>query len=127
MTRQVFYTADLIVPDDTDTDVYGEPTEPGYGATLEAGWLDPDWSRWTVYENAEDVRPDTFDNDGDPVIWLVERISDRLGRACGQGGHTFYATDSDDNYVTGVNRSLAAHAQGFTDEELILANELLNV
>jgi hypothetical protein len=57
--RRVYYTGDLITPDDTDTDVYGEATEEGHGATLESGWISPDWSSYVVHENRGDVAPDT--------------------------------------------------------------------
>jgi len=120
VTRQVFYTADLITPDGSDTDVYGDSCEVGHGATLTSGWVSPDWSRWDVYENKEDVKPDVYANDdGDVAEWLARVINDRLGAVEGHALDTsWYAVDADENYTTGVNRHMAAHPEGFTNAEL---------
>lgn len=124
--RRVFYTGDLITPDDTDTDVYGAPTLEGYGATLASGWVDPDWTRWAVYENRDDVRPDVMDDDDErePAKWLADTIADRLGW-CEDNGGWFSAVDSVVNYSTGDEILLSAHPDGFTEEEIARASELM--
>jgi hypothetical protein len=125
---KVYYTGDLVTPDGSDTWVYGDPCEPGAGAALESGWLDPDWTRWEVYQERDHVRPDVMpdDYDGTPAQWLAETVGDRLGAIDSMDGTgTFYAADSDQNYTTGQELSMAAHAEGFTDAEVAAAEGIL--
>lgn len=126
--RQVFYTGDLRSPDGSDTGVYGDPCEEGHGETMESGWVDPNWSLFAIWEDREDVRPDVMDDDEErsPAQWLADTITDRLGVVESFDGRgTFYAADGIDNYQTGENMTLAAHAEGFTDDELAEAHNLM--
>ncbi len=120
--KQIFYTADVIVPDGSDTDVYGEPCEPGHGAVLNMGWISPEWSRFEVHEKPEDVAPDVFEPDDetdDPAEWLASQLNLRLGMVEDTtSSPTFYAIDASEQHTTGTSARLAAHAKGFTDEEL---------
>lgn len=122
MTR-IFYTGTLIIPNGTDISVYGEPCEDGYGATMESGWVSPDWSLSEVYENRDDVQPDEWEEeDGDVVEWVIERLSARLiGLEPHGQGDTFYAADANgpwDACYTGVSINLAAHVEGLTPDQL---------
>lgn len=66
MTMSIAFTADVTIPDDSDTDAYGEPTEPGYGYTREFGYWEPNWSRYDVVD----------DHVNDELIGtLAERVS----------------------------------------------------
>lgn len=127
--RRVFYTADVITPDGSDTWVYGDPCEPGTGATLESGWWSPDWSRWEVYEEPEHVAPDVYDpelRDESPAEWLARVVGDRLGAVEDvSSDSSWYAADSQENYETGADLRPAAHPEGFTPEELAEAVRLL--
>lgn len=91
---RIKFTADVITPDGSDTNVYGEPCEPGQGDTLTQGWYDPEWSRTEVFEHPEYVRTykvkrkhlDTFLDE-----WLGARHTDNE--------RTWYAADADEYTV----------------------------
>lgn len=110
---RIFYTADIIRPDGSDTDVYGEQCGPGHGATMESGWLSPDWSIWDVVESRNDAEPDTYGNDDGPMIdWVVSRLAHRVGLYANDNGNgTFYAADSDTDFRTGADCLIAAHVE----------------
>lgn len=114
----IYYTADIFTPDDSDTNVYGEPCEPGYGQTMESGWYDESWDAWSVFDTRDEVRPDTieFDDDRFEDGWtlddLIEQdITYRLGVLDSFDGGTAYAADARENYTTGVRVMLAAHVE----------------
>lgn len=114
----IYYTADLFTPNDSDTNVYGEPCEAGYGESIESGWHDPDWSTWTVFLTKDQVRPDTIESNDDRFEggWslndLIEQdIEARLGSIDSFDGMTAYASDPKINYTTGVRVMLAAHVE----------------
>ena len=110
---EIFYTGDIVRPDGSDTGVYGDPCEPGHGATLESGWIDPEWSRWEVCAAREDVRADVWHPEAGPMIdWAVERILERLGGVSDVNGTSVYAADSDQNISTGAALRMAAHIHG---------------
>lgn len=138
MAREIWYTADVVTPDGSDTGVYGDGCEPGCGATLATGWIDPSWSgSFRVYEEAAMVRPDTepdqewLDLDEITVLeWTVKTIHERIGWVeDNHGGQSFYACDPDRDNNTGAEAMLCAHLHGYTDEEevevwrLILAEQ----
>jgi len=124
----IYYTGDLTTPDDSDENCYGEPCEAGYGYSLESGWIDPDWSLWTVWENREDVRPDVIgpyeiEEAGGLTQAIEETITSRLGVLDSWDGSTAYAADDIQNYRTGERIMLAAHlhtsrGQHTTDEQV---------
>lgn len=124
--REVFFTGTLITPDGSDS-YGGEPCEPGSGATVQDGWVDLRWTRWEVYENREDVRSEVYEpEDGNPAQWLAEAVAERLGATeDSNSAPAWYAVDPDDNVQTGQSIRLAAHAKGFTDEEIAEADRLL--
>jgi len=114
----IYYTADLYTPDDSDTNVYGEACEPGYGETMEQGWHEPDWSTWTVFETKDQVRPDTIESDDDrfdngfTLDDLIEQdITARLGAIDSFDGETAYGSDPHENYTTGQRLMVAAHIE----------------
>jgi len=97
----IYYTADIVTYDGSDTNAYGEPCEPGYGYAVESGWIDPDYDGFTVFEEKSSVRPDTildddprFDDgmDLDTIIEYV--ITERLGVLDSFDGSSAYAADS---------------------------------
>lgn len=110
----IYYTADIITPDDTDTDTYGDECEPGDGLAIESGWYDADYSAWEVFEDQVDVRPDLIVSDAledgatlDELI--IETITSRLGVLDSFDGESAYAADAQENYKTGASVMLAAH------------------
>lgn len=127
ITRVVYYTADLIIPDGSDTGVYGDPCEEGEGAELRSGWYDPDWCRTEVYDERDGCRPDVWDGEVDPAVWLAHTLNDRLhGWPNDNGDGTWYSGESDTpDYRSGIDVSVAAHAEGFTDAELSQAEDWL--
>ena len=117
--KQVFYTADIIEAD-SDATERGEPDE--------SGWWDPDWTHWEVQDDKSDVKPDVYDpeDDEDPAAWLAEQVSNRLGVIDGaDGSGTWYSADDEQNYQTGQSVRPAAHAEGFTDEEIARAEDIM--
>lgn len=129
--RQVFYTADLIIPDGSDTGIYGDGTMPGEGSRLESGWYDPDWCRTEVREEKKDVRADIFDpSDGtDPSVWLAHTLNERLNGWTEYNGRGWWSAGEveESDHRTGISASVAAHAEGFTDAELRQAEDLLQM
>lgn len=113
---EIYYTGTLITPDDSGTNVYGEPTDPDYGESMEDGWVEPDWSLFAVWPNKSDVKPDIIDEsdlefaEGKTLEQLVEEtMSDRLGAFDSWDGQTAYAADSIQDYSSGESMMLAAH------------------
>lgn len=131
--RAIYYTGDLIESDDTDTNVYGEPTEPGHGEVMTSGWVDPDWSTWTVYEDRDHVRPDVYEPDEydiedgiTPAKWLAEQVTKRLGGIdTPDGSDWFRAADAHTHGYDGKSITLAAHPEGFTTDEIDEAVRLM--
>ncbi len=111
-TLDIYFTGDLVTPDGSDTGVYGDGCEVGTGAVLTIGWVDIDWARFTVHDEASAVRPVTVT--GDTVAELAAAaaaaIRDRIGaieRDAGSG--RYYAADAARQDVTGVTITYAAH------------------
>lgn len=127
MTLKIYYTGDLIIPDGSDTGVYGDPCEEGCGEDMQTGWVDPDWTLWTVYEERESVRPDEWQpDDGAMIDWLYGRLSDRLGLIEEDTGHgTYYAREDVDDFPTGKRIHLAAHVEGATEPMLACVGYML--
>jgi hypothetical protein len=124
--RRIYYTADLITPDASDTGVYGDPCDEGCGETYENGWIDPDWSQWTIYEDRDGVRPDVWEeDDGDAVEWLAGQLSSRLGAIQECSDTTAYAADAYVHPYEGKSVRMAAHIEGFTDAEIDSAMALV--
>jgi hypothetical protein len=119
---RIWYTGEVLRPDGSATDVYGQACESGYGQQMVSGWIDPDWSLSTVHARREDVRPDQWAPGDGPVIeWLIERIAARLGwvdlavgpRWAANMRGTFYAVDAAIlDFESGVRVRLAAHIGG---------------
>jgi hypothetical protein len=125
---QIYYTASLQEPDDTDTDAYGESCLPGHGYTERSGWWSPDWTRWEVYDLQNQVRPDTYDSRDDrtPVQWAAETVMERLGYVQGiDGGTTFYGVDPEQNYGNGTTVLPDAHLYGFNEDERVMVGEII--
>jgi hypothetical protein len=115
MTVEIYYTGDLMTPDGSDTDCYGDGCEPGSGFTLENGWVDPDWTLSEVRESHDDVCPDAYDPENGPLIeWVTDTIISRIGLPEeGSERGTFYACDSEIiSHYTGQEIRLAAHVYG---------------
>lgn len=114
----IYYTADVFTPDESDTNVYGEPCEPGHGETMESGWFDESWDAWGVHEKKSMVNPDTIETD-DPRFddgfnlddLIVQDIGDRIGAIDSFDGDSAYAADPQQNYRTGVRVMIAAHVE----------------
>lgn len=108
----IHFTGDLIRYDGSDTDCYGEATETGDGYTLQSGWVDIDWSRFEVYAERDDVRPDTHTEQDGPVIeWIADTLVNRLGviELESSNGRTVYAAEDEQDYITGDRITYAAH------------------
>lgn len=110
----IYYTGTLITPNGSDVSIYGDGCEEGTGADMENGWVDPRWSRSTVYENREDVRPDEWTPEDGPLIdWLIDRITERLGWVDSPTSADWFAGTEDVNGdpYTGVSLTLDAHLE----------------
>lgn len=137
------FTADVIEPDPPCelaggvvndcqcTNVYGEPTEHGYGQTLTSGWHDPDWSMDNVQDEPTD--PESIDYT-DPYEDHVERLADRILRTVGVPDHvdnrggdvTVYPADPDRDFRTGTEVMVAAHVEGLGPAEADRLTEYLH-
>lgn len=114
----IYYTATVFTPDDSDTNVYGEPTEPGHGESMDEGWYDAAWDSFGVFPSRDQVRPDTIEADDDrfmdgfdldDIVTMV--VGDAIGAIDSFDGETAYASDPLQNYTTGVRVMLAAHIE----------------
>ncbi len=135
LTLEIYYTADIVTPDGSDTGVYG--CEPGDGVTLTSGWVDFDWSPWQVEKDAEDTRPDVAEAETvtELASLAAEMIRNRIGNpeSVEPGRGTYYATQSLTDYHSGAEARYAAHlwlpnhvygAPNDTPAELIAAVDL---
>ncbi len=112
----IYYTADILTPDGTDTNCYGDPCEAGQGYELAFGWIDLDRDSFTVQDEKTDVRPDTilsddarFDDGYTLDELIVMDLEDRLGVLDSYDGGTAYAADAILNTKTGESVSSAGH------------------
>ncbi len=123
----IYYTADCIVPDGSDTGIHGDGCEPGSGARLESGWISPRWSMTRVHESHRDVSPDRFESawDGNPRRWLADRLAERLPGGVGEANRLdcLYSAESAD--YDGIDVSVCAHPYGFADWEIESALNML--
>lgn len=121
---RIYFTGTLISPDDSGTNVYGEPVEDGYGQSMESGWVDPNWDLMAIFPNKEDVRPtvidlrDQYDReelderfDGNLDKMILAKIGDTLGAIDFWDGETAYAADPITDHHTGESMMLAAHVE----------------
>ena len=141
---KVWYSADVVTPNGSDVSIHGEGCEEGTGADLESGWLSPDWSMTTVYEERDHVKPDRFtmaDIDpvdlthyGDPtrdhVDWLADRLSERLSLVAEyanyRSGNLYGGQDIEPDPYESIRVSICAHPVGFTPEEIERAVRICN-
>jgi hypothetical protein len=120
---KLWYTAEKITYDGSDSDCYGEPCEPGTGFTMESGWVDMSWSISTLYPGAEGVAPEVWElHDGPLIEWLADTIIRRLGwvelntdspaSATAGTSTTFYAEDFEQvDAYSGDSVRLAVHME----------------
>ncbi|GIH16347.1 hypothetical protein [Rugosimonospora africana] len=85
----IYYTATITTFDGSDMDAYGQPREPGHGYRAQFGWWDPVHRYWQVHEQRQSVTPDVCPEGADPVSWLADRLTARLGRLASYDGDTF--------------------------------------
>jgi hypothetical protein len=123
-----YLTGDLVEPDGTDENCYGEPCEPGHGYELHSGWVDLEWSTWQVHEDRDNVRPlvyepDEYDDvDFNHVRWLAKQLGEQLtGTPHYDGGGTVYSDGAYEHPYDGRSITLTAHPVGFTDDEIASA------
>ena len=92
----VTFTADVVTPESAE-----------HGDYDRSGWIDPKWSKTVIYDEYKDVTHFVFDDREAAEAFILETIGD----ADSYDGYTWYAADSDDDYVTGENWSYAAHIE----------------
>lgn len=134
--KRVFFTADLIESDGSDTSVYGDPCEPGYGQTMTSGWWRPSWSMWEVsderhdsmayvYEDEREIDPDA----PSPARWLAGTLAEHLNgierHSLDNYTGTVYSVDPIEHPYEGKAVMPAGHPDGFTDEEIDEAFRIL--
>ncbi len=118
---RVWYSADNVVSDGSDTNGYGEGCEPGAGYEIASGWIDPDFDGGrTVHPEPLDVRADVWTRQDGPMIdWLIARILDRIGSPQDDDSHgTYYATEARTWYREGIESMRAAHIDGASEAML---------
>lgn len=117
----VQFSGDLITPDGSDTDGYGEPCEPGSGSTYASGWWAPRWTRFEVSDDP--AYADTFtmpEDEEDPAVWICDTVGEYMNWSAVEwdGGETIYAADAIEDYRTGRSIRPAAHVTGATPAQL---------
>jgi hypothetical protein len=81
-----------------------------FGDAAERGWVDPSWSRTVFHESRNDVRPIVSEDlDSEDLADYVREAIEELGAYEDNGDGTFYAADSDSDYVTGDEFRYALH------------------
>lgn len=122
------FTADLLFSDESDTDAYGEPCEPGHGYRIESGWVDPSWSSRRVWD--EPTTGTTYagfaDEGKTPGRWLADEIQAVCDSVEDNGDGTFYAVDDTEFYDSDgpFSARYAAHVEfGSDDDELEILAE----
>lgn len=86
----------------------GEVTDEAHaseGMARESGWINSRWSMRVLHAEKEDVRVYVFDT----LEEAEEKIRETIGDTETDGGGSYYATESRDDYETGDNWSYAAH------------------
>lgn len=117
---EIRYTATLFTPDDSDTNVYGEPCESGFGENMVSGWVrnpsdpfDVDTDEGIDPANVDPVRldiDDVADQFGGNVDKAIRsELGDVLGAVDSFDGSTAYASDPIIDYRTGRRVMLAGH------------------
>ena len=89
-----YMTADAVYPDGRE----------------EYGWIDPEWSRTTLYDSREDVAPLMELHESDP--FLPDAVREILGGGSAyedNGDGTFYGDDSEQSPETGAYWRYAVH------------------
>jgi len=72
------------------------------------GWIDPSWSRTTLFESRNDVEPLLNMSEQDPELW--ERVRDIVdSHAEDNGDGTFYGVDECQDFATGTVWTYAIH------------------
>lgn len=78
-----------------------------------------------AYDDADEILADTsIKMDCNPVHWLVDLVNEHVGYVDSRSGETFYGSGSED-FSSGCNITVALHAEGFSDEELDEADQLI--
>lgn len=75
------------------------------GMVRESGWVSPEWSMRQLFEDKEDVKVFLFDT----LEEAEAKIEEVIGETDTDGGGSYYAKDSKDDYRTGDNWSYAGH------------------
>jgi hypothetical protein len=95
---EVRFTADVTTPESAE-----------FGGYDRSGWIDPDYSKTTLFDSYKDVTTYRFDAREEAETFIESTI----GEADSYDGSTWYAADGHDDYVTGENWSYAAHIEEF--------------
>lgn len=127
--RTIRFTADIVTPDGSDTDAYGEPCLPGHGYKVESGWWAPEFSRFDVSDDPTYATTFVYHDDPDaegPVEWLVTTLRNLLpGGVEDSDGRNYYAAGVLTDHATGTTVRPCAHIEGFSDEEIEAADAVL--
>ncbi|UDL16715.1 hypothetical protein SEA_ATUIN_322 [Arthrobacter phage Atuin] len=71
------------------------------------GWVSPNWNRYALYTNREDVSVQEFET----LAEAIEYIKTEIGEIDSTNGTTYYAADADLNYESGEHWMRAGHIE----------------
>lgn len=69
------------------------------------GWVDPDYSMWTLFESADTPKEYTFDTEAE----ALEFIDATIGSVTPGDRGSYYSEDARVNYETGESWTYGAH------------------
>lgn len=73
------------------------------------GWVSPNWNRYALYSNREDVSVETFETRAEAVQYIEDTIGE-LETDCGsEVMGNYYAADVDINHEAGEHWHRAGH------------------
>ena len=75
----------------------------------ETGWIDPEWSMFALYSDAEDVRTKEFDTRAEALEFIDETIGATVVNMA--GGDSFYAQDTSEDPRSGDTFFYAGHIE----------------
>lgn len=95
--KPALYLAGTLNEWNADPDEMVRAQENKNGPRQTHGWINPQWSMWTLHDRRSDAGPaEVYDAeyDGDLARWLADKIAWHLGAIDSANGNVLYASDA---------------------------------